>query len=130
MKSKFATVINCMDGRIQLQVNKYVSETYKTPYIDTITLAGPCKVISDNKKASILENLKFRIDISLQNHKSEYIAIVGHADCAGVPESNEVHIQYILDAAHKLIKWYPNVLVEAIWLDDNFELQKLNIDHN
>lgn len=125
MPSLFATVINCMDGRVQLKVNEYVANTYHTPYVDTITLAGPSKVISENQKQTILENLKFRLDISIHNHKSEYIAIVGHADCAGVPESDDVQIQYILDSAKKIQEWYPTVRVEALWLNSDFELENI-----
>ena len=41
----FATAINCMDGRIQMSVNEFIRKEYGVNYVDTITLAGPCKVL-------------------------------------------------------------------------------------
>lgn len=118
----FATVINCMDGRVQNCINDYVKNDTNHPFIDTITLAGPCKVIADEQKRSILENMRFRIDISVVKHGSDYIAIVGHFDCAGVPESDEAQIEYIKESARKLKSWYPNVKVEGLWVSDDLKV--------
>ena len=121
MDNNFATVINCMDGRVQLQVNEYISKKYGKKYIDTITLAGPCKIVSESKKDNIVKNLKFRIDVSVMKHKSEYIFIVGHTDCAGIKRSDQMQKEYLIDSVTKLKQWYPNTTVEAIWLDQDFE---------
>lgn len=125
MDNNFATVINCMDGRVQLQVNEYVSSKFDKEYIDTITLAGPCKIISENKKHTLIKNLKFRIDVSVMKHKSEYIFIVGHYDCAGITRSDEMQKEYLLDSVNKLEKWFPNTTVKALWLDSNFDIHEL-----
>jgi len=114
-----------MDGRIQTQVNEYVSKKYKKKYVDTITLAGPCKIISENKKDTIIKHLKFRIEVSVKKHKSEHIFIVGHYDCAGITRSDEQQKEYLLDSLSKLKLWYPDTTVEALWLDSNFDIYEL-----
>ncbi len=122
---EFATVINCMDGRVQEAVNSYVKKEKNVKYVDTITFAGPCKVISELKQESLIENLKFRLDISINKHGSSYIAIVGHFDCAGVPLADDVHKEHILTSYDILTKWYPNIDIEALWVNNQLEVIKL-----
>ena len=43
----FCTVINCMYGRVQLPVNKYLQKRFNVEFVDTITEAGPVFIISD-----------------------------------------------------------------------------------
>lgn len=35
---KFATAINCMDGRVQIPVIEYIKSKYEVDYVDMITL--------------------------------------------------------------------------------------------
>lgn len=37
----FCTVINCIDGRVQMPVNQYMQQRFKVKYVDTITEPGP-----------------------------------------------------------------------------------------
>jgi len=37
---KFATCLNCMDGRVQLPVIHWIKENYGVDYVDMITEAG------------------------------------------------------------------------------------------
>ena len=60
VKTEFACVIKCMDGRIQNVVSAYMRKKFNVPYIDAITVAGPVKVLAENKKDQILNDLKFR----------------------------------------------------------------------
>lgn len=125
MKKLFATTITCMDGRIQKCVNEYVSAKTNRAYVDTITLAGPSKVISENKLNGVIDNLKFRLDVSINQHDSNYIAIVGHHDCAGVIESDNTQKEHIKHSCKQLQSWYPNIKVEALWVNEKFEVEVL-----
>lgn len=127
MKNSFATAISCMDGRIQKCVNDYVSTQSKAKYVDTITLTGPCKVISDNKLHGVIEDMKFRLNISINVHNSTFIAVVGHFDCASVIEDDERHKQYLLNSSRILQQWYPNVVVEALWVNEKFEIEVIKL---
>ena len=40
----FCTVVNCMDGRVQLPVIRYLQERFEVPYVDSITEVGPSGV--------------------------------------------------------------------------------------
>lgn len=43
MSNQFVTAINCMDGRVQEPVIKWMKEKYNATYVDMITEAGPNK---------------------------------------------------------------------------------------
>ncbi len=101
----FATVINCMDGRVQVNANKYISEKYGVDYVDTITLAGPCKVIADQDHKGMIDNIKFRMDISVNRHFSKVACIVGHVDCAAVEVSDKKQKELVLEAVEVVKKW-------------------------
>ena len=125
MKKEFVTVINCMDGRIQTAVHKYISDKKEKEYVDMITLAGPSKVINENKLKGVIDDLKFRLDISIKGHKSNTIAIVGHFDCAGIPEPDENQKIHVVQAVSVVQSWYPDVEVEGIWVNPDLSIEEL-----
>ena len=43
----FFTAINCMDGRVQLPVIKYVQEKFDILFVDMITEPGPILYLSE-----------------------------------------------------------------------------------
>jgi carbonic anhydrase len=88
-KDTFATAINCMDGRVQDAVKNYLKENYQVDWVDQITEPGPIKILAENSEKNIIENIKKRVDVSVNHHGSKVIAIVGHEDCAGNPVDKE-----------------------------------------
>ena len=44
---KFATALNCMDGRVQLPVIRWGKENYSVDVVDAITEAGMNGILSD-----------------------------------------------------------------------------------
>ena len=87
---KFATAINCMDGRTQLLVIAYLKGKYKVDCVDMVTEAGPVRILADCEDRVLLDSIKRRVEISTGKHRSRYIAVVGHFDCAGNPVSKEI----------------------------------------
>lgn len=122
MEKKFACVINCMDGRIQEAVIEYMKNKYQTMYIDNITLAGPSKVIAENIMDDIIDNVKFRVDISVSNHGAKVIAVVGHFDCAGIPSTDEQQKQYVLQATKEVKTWKDGIEVIPLWVDKELKV--------
>lgn len=122
MKNEFITAINCMDGRVQLCVNNYIQKKYGIKYVDTITMAGPSKILSLGTSKTLVDNIMFRVGISIDIHQSKTIVIAGHFDCVGVPEDDETHKGYIVDACKKVRDTHPNIHVEAIWVDKEFSI--------
>lgn len=65
-KDKFGTAINCIDGRVQLPVIKWLKENYYLDFVDMITEPGPDKVLSWNLPVKVIgvwvnENWKIEV---------------------------------------------------------------------
>jgi len=123
---KFATVINCMDGRTQLPVLEWIIDNYDIDYPDMITEAGPIKILAENKQKEVVEAIKYRVDISVNKHHSKHIFVVAHYDCAGNPEIKEVQLKQLKKAIKRIKKW--NFEVEDIvglWVGRSWKVKKV-----
>ncbi|HEY4711144.1 MAG TPA: carbonic anhydrase [Dehalococcoidia bacterium] len=120
MNSKFATAINCMDGRVQVPVIEYIKRNYRIDYVDMITEPGPNKILAENTDKTTIESIKGRVKISVERHNSKLIAVVGHHDCAGNPTDRESQLKHILAAIKTVGSWNFKVQVTGIWVDENW----------
>ncbi|HEX5187612.1 MAG TPA: carbonic anhydrase [Nitrososphaeraceae archaeon] len=118
-KGKFATSVSCMDGRIQIPLTNWIKENFSVDYVDTITEPGIDKQVADNTD---LESIKTKIGISINKHKSEFIVVSGHYDCAGNPVSNEEHIIQIKKGIEVISSWNLGVKVVGVWVDDTWKI--------
>ncbi len=120
----FVTVINCMDGRVQLPVINWMKQTYAVDYVDEITEAGADKFVAQGTPEK-LEWLKEKVAISVNKHGSKVVAIAGHDDCAGNPVSKEIHLDHIAKAVEIIQSWDFNAEVIGLWIDDNWKVSRI-----
>jgi len=124
-EKKFATAINCMDGRVQLPVIKYLIEKYSVDYVDIITEPGPNKIICECNDAEIIDSIKKRVELSVDKHGSKIVAISGHHDCAGNPQKKGIQLKQ-LNSAIKVVKsWNLNVQIIGLWINDNWKVNEV-----
>ena len=121
-EGKFATAINCMDGRTQLPVNDWMKKEYGVDYVDTITEPGPNKILAENND---VESIKRRVLISVNRHGSENIAIVGHHDCAGNPVEKEKQLSHIKNAIKTVESWGLDAKVMGLWVDESWLVNRV-----
>ena len=122
MVKRFATAINCMDGRAQEPVINYIKESFGVDYVDMITEPGPNKILSENSDTNLLESLRKRVDISINKHGSKIVAIIAHHDCAGNPVDEEEQKRQLEAAIDVIGLWnFPIEKIVALWLDENFK---------
>ncbi len=122
----FATAINCMDGRTQLPVNRYMKETCGADYVDTITEPGPDGILGDQKDAALIESIRKRVEISVLKHGSKNIAIAAHHDCAGNPVELKVHLDQVDRAVELIRSWGFDCTVIPLWLGEDFEVRVID----
>jgi len=121
-KGKFATALNCMDGRVQVPVIEFLKKKFKVDYVDMITEPGIDKILAEGAK-ELISWIKEKIKISVKKHNSKIIAIVGHADCAGNPVEKEKHIEQIKKGM-KIIKLMKlNVKIIGLWVNENWQVE-------
>jgi carbonic anhydrase len=102
---KFACAINCMDGRVQDAVKNYIKENYQVDWVDQVTEPGPIKILAEGVNTVIIENIKKRVDVSVNHHGSKVVAIIGHHDCAGNPVGKEDQIKQ-LNESKKVVEGF------------------------
>jgi len=119
---RFGTAINCMDGRVQEPVARFLKERYLLDYIDTITEPGPCKLLTE-APAIAVNAIRGRVRISVQEHGSNVIAVVGHHDCAGNPTDRAAHIEQINRAVTVVRDWNFTATILGLWVNENWEVE-------
>ena len=87
----FFTVVGCMDGRVQEVMARFGREKFGAEYPDTITEAGIVGLVANNPDSKFIENLKFKLLVSIDKHHSKGILVDGHQECAGNPVDDEHH---------------------------------------
>ena len=120
---KFATAINCMDGRVQLPVINWLRENLSVDYVDMITEPGPDKILAEGSAAA-QESIKARVLISVNKHGSDTIMVVGHHDCAGNPVTRAQHETHIRQSVIRIHSWkLPVKRVFGAWVDENWKVE-------
>ena len=121
----FGTVINCMDGRVQLPVNDWLKKRYNLDFIDTITEPGPELVLAESSDNSTIQSIKKKIEISVSRHKSNLVAIVGHMDCAGNPADSRTKQEQIMKTISTVQAWKYDVQVIGLFVDNDWEVRQI-----
>ena len=127
---KFATVINCIDGRTHIPIIKWVRESYDIDYVDMITEPGPDKVLSENTATFTIESIKKKISISIEKHGSKLLFISGHHDCAGNPVDETKHKEQILKSVKNIASWRLSIPVKGIWVDHRWQVSRIEHDND
>ncbi len=121
----FVTTINCMDGRVQIPVNEYMVSRFEADYVDTITEAGPNKILADADNAVLMDSIKARYEVSTVKHDSKVVAIVGHHDCGGNTAEKAEQLEQIKTACENVAKWNENVKVIGLWVDETWTVNEV-----
>jgi carbonic anhydrase len=121
----FCTVINCMDGRVQLPVIEYLRERFEVDYVDTITEPGPNRILAAQDNRALVQSILERLKISVEKHNSAGIAVVGHEDCAGNPAPYDEQRTHTEEAVRFLRDQYEDVEVIGLWVDGSWEVHEV-----
>ena len=122
---RFYTVINCMDGRVQLPVINYLQKRFNINFVDSVTEAGPNLILSEDKNKILIQSIINRVQISVEHHNSVGIAIVGHHGCAGNPASKNEQVIHIEKAVQSLQQQYKNKEVTGLWVDNHWDIHEV-----
>lgn len=113
MGERFATLVTCIDGRIQRPLDGWVRDLTGVDYVDTITepgLDGYLATATDEDLAAFVA----KILVSRRAHGSDTLVIAGHADCAGNPVPDQEHRRQLRGVLDRLAGLLPGVRVVAV----------------
>jgi len=120
---RFATAINCMDGRVQKPVMGYMIKKFKVDFVDMITEPGPNKILAKNSPKALIQSIKSRVKISVNKHHSKVVAVVGHHDCAGNPANISEQKKHLVKAMDQIHKWnMPINEIVGLWVNSDFKV--------
>ncbi len=122
---RFCTVVNCMDGRVQVPVAQYLQDRFNVDYVDVVSEAGPNAALATGAESAVIASIERRVRISVEHHRSVGIAIVGHHDCAGNPSPELEQRQHTMAAVRRLQSWFKQVPVIGLWVDDKWEVSEV-----
>ena len=122
---KFATAVNCTDGRVQEPVIQYLKQHYGVHYVDMITEAGPDKILAENKEKYKINSIKQRVDLSVRQHGSKVVLMAGHTNCDGNPVDKKIHIAQILNSAATIRNWHPEIEIIPVWIGEDWKVEPL-----
>jgi hypothetical protein len=74
----------------------------------------------------IVNSIISRVDLSIQQHSSGGIAIVGHHDCEANPFHKEKQISNIQESIIFLKNRFPNVEIIGLWVDQTWRVFEIN----
>lgn len=120
---RFATAINCMDGRVQLPVIDWMKQNLSVDYVDMITEPGPDKLLAEGSTAA-LNSIRARVLISVNKHGSDTILMVSHDDCAGNPVSRAEHEEHLRQSIIRIESWrLPVKRILGAWIGDDWKVR-------
>lgn len=119
---RFVTAINCMDGRVQEPVIRWMTRRLAADYVDMITEPGPDALLAAAQRGA-LASVKERVLISVQAHGSKAVAIVGHHDCAGNPVDDQTHQKQIERSFEALKTWNLGVRLLGLWINRRWTVE-------
>lgn len=115
MEPKYATCLNCIDGRSQVPVIKWITLNYPFDFVDMITEPGMDGKLADENFN--IDEILIKVDISIEAHNSKDIFVVGHYDCAANPTDKKTHIKQIKLAVERIKDLRPQSKVIGIWVE-------------
>lgn len=124
INKRFATAINCMDGRVQIPVIDYLKHQYGIDYVDMITEPGPEQLLAEGTEHTTLQALRRKLEISIDCHCSNLVVVAGHHDCAGNPVDEAVQLEQILLAVETLRAWSSKIQVRGLYVDGFWKVKE------
>ncbi len=119
---RFGTAINCIDGRVQEAVTRWVKDAYHLDYVDLVTEPGADKILSQGSKEALAE-IRAKVYTSISAHGSSVVVIAGHYDCAANPVSQEEHLRQIRNSMQVIRFWNFPVTVVGLWVNENWAVE-------
>lgn len=121
---RFAAVINCMDGRIQVRTLEQVMTRFGARFVDNITSTGAVKHL-DGTVTATGEGLLGSLAVSIDAHQTREVAIVAHADCAGNPVPDAKQKTQLRNAIEVISTRFPDLEVIALFFDPRLGFERV-----
>jgi len=124
--TEHGTLVNCIDGTVQLPAIDFVKKMWNVPWVDVITEVAPERAFSDATSKAEVDHILNNIKSSLVNQQRKRLAIVSHSSCDVYKVSDEKKIEMLHLAVNFLSQSFPDASVTGIWIDKKGALRSLS----
>jgi hypothetical protein len=114
-----------MDGRVQLPVIGFLRDRFGVDYVDSVTEPGPNGILATGLAKELVESILQRVRISVEEHGSVGVAVVGHYDCAGNPGPKEQQVKQVRASVVRLTAAFPGTDVIGLWVDEAWQTHEI-----
>lgn len=121
----FCTVINCIDGRTQLPVIRYLQQRFDVEHVDSVTEPGPNLILCEQKNSPTIQSILERVRISIEHHASVGVAVAGHHGCAGNPAPCEEQLIHIQKSIEFLSRELEGMEIVGLWVDEEWQVHEV-----
>ena len=118
-EKRFATLITCIDGRIQTPLHEWIRKNYQVDYVDTVTEPGVDKLAQQEQ----LDRIRRCAMISSRAHGSKLIVVSGHHQCAANPGTREKHVPQIRRLADAAGSWGLGCTIVGVWVNEDWQVE-------
>lgn len=105
---------------------EYLKKRFNVEYVDSITEAGPNKILAEGKDKTAIRSIFEKVKISITKHASTKLAVTGHYDCAGNPASRDEQISQVKICMLMFREKYKNIEIIGLWIDNNWKVEEIN----
>ena len=116
--SLHGTLVNCIDGTVQLPAIEYAKKIWNVEWVDVITDAAPERILSEAKGLEKADHIHDNIEASLCNQIKKRLAIVSHSDCDINTASDWKKIKMLRRAIEHLKSKHTDAEVMGIWINN------------
>jgi protein-disulfide isomerase-like protein with CxxC motif len=122
----FCTAVNCIDGRVQLPVIHFLQERFCVDCVDVVSEPGVNRILAEGIETNTVHSVMERVAVSVDDHESVGLAVVGHHDCTANPAPEAVQTLQTRSAVERLQISFPDVPVVGLWVDADWEVSELS----
>lgn len=114
-----AVVINCVDGRVQRPVLRWMRERLGTGLVHSVTEPGPDRSLARGDGAARVEPI---VRMLAEQGPVEAVAVAAHHDCRGDPADEATHREQVRRAVEVVAGWGHAERTLGLWVDHRGEV--------
>lgn len=117
-----AVCLNCIDGRAQLPVIRWIVENCRVDCVDMITEPGMDGLLADPSKQ--LDEILRKVRLSIRVNNAVVLVIAAHHDCRGNPVTEAEHRRHLSSAIERFKKEI-DIPVKGLWVNEQWQGEAL-----
>jgi hypothetical protein len=117
----FALALNCVDGRVQRPLLRWIDDALALDRVDTITLPGPDATLLDGGEEG--DRARRHATFLAERRHHACVIVAGHHDCLGNPVDEAEHLRGIERAADVVHGWALCPRTLGVWIDHEWRVR-------